>query len=53
MILAGSFPDTSPQDQAALDEIVASIQFGTTTVAPTTVESTIVGPTTGTCRVGR
>ncbi len=29
MILAGSSPDTSPQDRAALDEIVASIQFGT------------------------
>jgi hypothetical protein len=28
MILAGSSPDTSPQDRAALDEIVASIQFG-------------------------
>jgi hypothetical protein len=57
MILAGSSPDTSRQDRAALDEIVASIQFGTpaaptsvapTTVESTTVESTIVGPTTGT-----
>jgi hypothetical protein len=28
MILAGSFPDTSQQDRAALDEIVASIQIG-------------------------
>ena len=28
MIMAGSFPDTSPQDRAALDEIVASIRFG-------------------------
>ncbi len=28
MIVAGSFPDTSQQDRAALDEIVASIQIG-------------------------
>ncbi len=28
MILAGFSPDTSPQDRAALDEIVASVQFG-------------------------
>jgi hypothetical protein len=54
MILAGFSPDTSPQDRAALDEIVASIQFGTpntggmvypdysvapTSVAPTTANS--------------
>ena len=50
MILAGSSPDTSPQDRAALDEIVASIQFvptadTPTTVAPTTVEPAIVQST--------
>jgi hypothetical protein len=27
VIMAGSFPDTSPQDRAAVDEIVASIQI--------------------------
>jgi hypothetical protein len=56
MILAGSSPDTSPQDLAALDEIVASIQFGApaaaTTVAPTTVAPTTVPPTTVAARTG-
>jgi hypothetical protein len=28
MIIAGTFADTSQQDRAALDEIVASMQFG-------------------------
>ena len=28
VIVATSFPDTSPQDRAALDEILASIQIG-------------------------
>jgi hypothetical protein len=52
VIMAGSFPDTSQQDRVAVDEIVGSIQIDSpaaaTTVASTTVESTIVGPTTGT-----